>query len=193
VIDLLVTRPLSGTFWRVPDGTNEITQAEVILEAAQIPAGKSALFTMDAAHAQEETAEAMAGSLDSATLQPSRETSRLRRGQYSMRSSRCSARHRMTSRKSTAAGGLRNGPAGLSARTASISRTPSRPPSSAARYSKYPVTGSARRTPYVRDTVYREDHGQAWAGEGLQVLASLRNLAVELIRLKKERNIDREE
>jgi hypothetical protein len=55
------------------------------------------------------------------------------------------------------------------------------------------VTGSARRTPYVRDTVYREDHGQAWAGEGLQVLASLRNLAVELIRLKKERNIDREE
>jgi hypothetical protein len=37
---------------RVPDGTNEITQAEAILEAAEIPDGKSALFTMDAAHAQ---------------------------------------------------------------------------------------------------------------------------------------------
>jgi hypothetical protein len=44
---------------RVPDGTNEITQAEAILEAAQIPAGKSTLFTMDATHAQQETAEAI--------------------------------------------------------------------------------------------------------------------------------------
>ena len=131
----------------VPDGTNEITQAEAILRAAQIPAGKSALFTMDAAQAQQETAEAIGRKPGSATLQPSRETSRPCREQYSMRSSRCSARHRMTSWKSTAAGGLRNGPAGLSARTASISRTPARPPSSAARYSKYPVTGSARRTP----------------------------------------------
>ena len=46
---------------RVPDGTNEITQAEAILEAAEIPGGKSALFTMDAAHAQKETAEIIGG------------------------------------------------------------------------------------------------------------------------------------
>jgi predicted transposase YbfD/YdcC len=37
---------------------------------------------------------------------------------------------------------------------------------------------------YVRDTVYREDHCQAWAGEGPRTLASLRNLAIGLIRLK---------
>ena len=46
---------------RVPDSTNEITQADAILGAAEIPAGKSALFTMDAAHAQRETAEVIGG------------------------------------------------------------------------------------------------------------------------------------
>jgi hypothetical protein len=35
-----------------------------------------------------------------------------------------------------------------------------------------------------RDTVYREDHGQAWSGEGPHVLASLRNLAIGLMRIK---------
>ena len=45
----------------VPDGTNEITQAEAILEAVEIPEGKSALFTMDAAHAQKDTADVIGG------------------------------------------------------------------------------------------------------------------------------------
>ena len=46
---------------RVPDGTNEITQAEAILKAAEIPGGQSVLFTMDAAHAQKETADVIGG------------------------------------------------------------------------------------------------------------------------------------
>ncbi len=46
--------------------------------------------------------------------------------------------------------------------------------------------GIENKSHYVRDTVYREDHGQAWSGEGPQALASLRNLAVGLIRLKGE-------
>lgn len=41
---------------RVPDGTNETTQAQAIMDAIEIPEGKTALFTMDAAHAQESTA-----------------------------------------------------------------------------------------------------------------------------------------
>ena len=49
--------------------------------------------------------------------------------------------------------------------------------------------GIENKSHYVRDTVYREDHGQAWAGEGPQALASLRNLAVGLIRLKGENAI----
>lgn len=37
---------------------------------------------------------------------------------------------------------------------------------------------------YIRDTVYREDHNQSWAGNGPQALASLHNLAMGLLRMK---------
>jgi predicted transposase YbfD/YdcC len=37
---------------------------------------------------------------------------------------------------------------------------------------------------YPRDTTYREDHNQSWAGQGPQNLASTRNLAIGLIRRK---------
>jgi len=46
---------------RVPDGTNEITQADAILDTVEIPAGESALVTLDAAHTQRETAETIGG------------------------------------------------------------------------------------------------------------------------------------
>jgi hypothetical protein len=42
---------------RVPDGTNEITQAGTLLDATGIPEGESVLVTIDAAHTQRETAE----------------------------------------------------------------------------------------------------------------------------------------
>jgi predicted transposase YbfD/YdcC len=37
---------------------------------------------------------------------------------------------------------------------------------------------------YPRDTTYREDHNQSWAGQGPQNLASMHNLAIGLIRRK---------
>jgi predicted transposase YbfD/YdcC len=37
---------------------------------------------------------------------------------------------------------------------------------------------------YIRDTVYREDHNQAWAGNGYHALAITHNLAIGLMRLK---------
>jgi predicted transposase YbfD/YdcC len=46
---------------RVPDGTNEITQADTLLAAAGILGGESVLVTLDAAHTQRETAEHIAG------------------------------------------------------------------------------------------------------------------------------------
>ena len=46
---------------RVPDGTNEITQAGTLLDAVKIPEGESALITLDAAHTQRETAEYVGG------------------------------------------------------------------------------------------------------------------------------------
>jgi predicted transposase YbfD/YdcC len=42
---------------------------------------------------------------------------------------------------------------------------------------------------YVRDTVYREDHNQAYSGNGPNALAALRNLAIGLFRLKSVQNI----
>ena len=46
---------------RVPDGTNEITQADAILDTVEIPPGESALVPLDAAHTQRETAETIGG------------------------------------------------------------------------------------------------------------------------------------
>jgi predicted transposase YbfD/YdcC len=46
---------------RVPDGTNEITQAGALLDAAAIPEGEAVLVTLDAAHTQRETADSVAG------------------------------------------------------------------------------------------------------------------------------------
>lgn len=46
---------------RVPDGTNEITQADTLLDAVKIPERESVLVTLDAAHTQRETAEYVGG------------------------------------------------------------------------------------------------------------------------------------
>ena len=46
---------------RVPDDTNEITQADAILDTVEIPGGESVLVTLDAAHTQRETAETIGG------------------------------------------------------------------------------------------------------------------------------------
>jgi predicted transposase YbfD/YdcC len=45
---------------------------------------------------------------------------------------------------------------------------------------------------YTRDTVYREDHNQSWKGNGPRALASFRNLATGLFRLKNTASIKEE-
>jgi hypothetical protein len=49
--------------------------------------------------------------------------------------------------------------------------------------------GIENKNHYVRDTVYREDNGQAWAENGPHSLASLRNLTLGLLRLKNVNSI----
>jgi predicted transposase YbfD/YdcC len=44
--------------------------------------------------------------------------------------------------------------------------------------------GIENKNHYVRDTVYREDHNQTWAGNGHHALAITHNLAMSLMRLK---------
>jgi predicted transposase YbfD/YdcC len=205
---------------RVPDGTNEITQAEAILEAAQIPAGKSALFTMDAAHAQQETAEAIGrkpGFGYVTTVKGNQPTLQravfdavlplLREAPHDLVEEHSRGRIKKWSCWVADADGI-DFP--YACQAAFVRREVFE--ISGDRISKENaliITGGKlgemtaadvnlhvrkhwgieNKSHYIRDTVYGEDHGQAWAGEGPQVLASLRNLAVGLIRLKKENAI----
>ena len=205
---------------RVPDGTNEITQAETLLDAAGIPEGESALVTLDAAHTQRETAEYIGGKPGWDYLmtvkgnQPSlrrevfdkilpllpepphhvteehsrgrikrwscwitgaegidfpdaRQAAFIRREIFEISGDRISKEHALilTSRKSRKM--------------------------TAADLNKHARGhwGIENKSHYVRDTVYREDHGQAWAGDGPQALASLRNLALGLFRMKNVKTI----
>jgi predicted transposase YbfD/YdcC len=49
--------------------------------------------------------------------------------------------------------------------------------------------GIENKSHYVRDTVYGEDHNQAYSGNGPNALAALRNLAIGLFRLKSVQNV----
>lgn len=200
---------------RVPDGTNEITQADTLLDTAKVPEGESVLVTLDAAHTQRETAETICGkpgwdylmtvkgnqpSLQRAVFdgilpllagaphhvmeEHSRgrikkwscwiadaegidfphaaQTAFIRREIFEISGDRISKEHALilTSRESgkmTAADANRH---------------------------TRGHWGIENKSHYIRDTLYREDHGQAWAGNGPQALASLRNLALGLFRLK---------
>lgn len=200
---------------RVPDGTNEITQADALLDAAGIPEGETVLVTLDAAHTQRETAESVAGKRGWDYLmtvkgnQPAlqrqvfykilpllrgtphdviEEHSRgrikkwscwitgaegidfphasqaavIRREIFEIADSRVSKEHALvlTSRKAE-----RMTAADVNLKTRSH-------------------WGIENKSHYIRDTVYREDHSQVYSGDGPQALASLRNLALGLLRLK---------
>jgi predicted transposase YbfD/YdcC len=49
--------------------------------------------------------------------------------------------------------------------------------------------GIENRSHYTRDTVYREDQNQSWKGNGPRALASLRNFATGLLRMKNVESI----
>lgn len=49
--------------------------------------------------------------------------------------------------------------------------------------------GIENKSHYIRDTVFREDHNQSWTGNGPHALASLRNLATGLLRMRSTASI----
>jgi predicted transposase YbfD/YdcC len=49
--------------------------------------------------------------------------------------------------------------------------------------------GIENKSHYIRDTVFQEDHNQAWKGNGPRTLASFRNLANGLFRMKNVKSI----
>ncbi len=205
---------------RVPDGTNEITQAEAILEAADIPWGQSVLFTMDAAHAQKETARIIGGKPGLGCVVTVKGNQPALQGAVfgTVLPLLCEAPHDIVEERSrgrikkwscwvTSAEGIDFPHARqaafirrdvfevsgerISKENALIITIGEPGEMTAADVSRHVRNhwGIENKSHYVRDTVYQEDHGQAWAGEGPQALASLRNLAVGLIRLKGENAI----
>lgn len=200
---------------RVPDGTNEITQVEAILEATEIPKGKPVLFTMDAAHTQRETAETIGGKPGIGyvmTVKGNQEN--LRRTLIDkLLYLTCETPHDVVSEYS--GGRTKKWSCWITdakevdfphARKAALIRrevfeasgcrvskeialilTGGEPGEMVAAEVNRHVRnhwGIENKVHYIRDTVYREDDNQAWSGKGPQALASLRNFAIGLIRLK---------
>ncbi len=205
---------------RVPDGTNEITQVEALLNAAEIPEGAIVLVTADAAHAQEDTAKIIAGKEGRDYLitlkrnQPSlceavaaKIYPLLPEAPHDVVEEHDRGRIKKWSCWCASAGGI-DFPhvkqiACIRRETFEISgdriskeytlvlTSRSEEKMTAAYINRHVRNhwGIENKSHYIRDTVYREDHDQAWIGEGPQALASLHNLAIGLIRLKSKNGI----
>lgn len=205
---------------RVPDGTNEITQADALLNAAGIPEGESVLVTLDAAHTQRETAESIGGRAGWDYLmtvkgnQPSLQGDVFRKilpllpgAPQHVMEERSRGRIKKWSCWITGADGIDFPHARQAAfirrdifeisgdrisKEHALILTSSKAGEMTAAGVNRHVRGHwgiENKSHYVRDTVYREDHGQAWAGEGPQALASLRNLTIGLLRMRKADSI----
>jgi predicted transposase YbfD/YdcC len=200
---------------RVPDGTNEITQADALLDALKIPGGESVLVTIDAAHTQRETAEAIGEEPGYDYLmtvkgnQPSLQKKVAEKILPLLRKAPCHVIEEHSRGRIKRWSCWITGAEGIDfphARQAACIRRDVSEISGDRISKEYALILTSRKAGnmtaadanrhirghwgienknhYVRDTVYREDHNQAWAGEGPQALASLRNLTLGLFRLK---------
>ena len=181
---------------RVPDDTNEITQADTLLDAAGIPEGESVLVTLDAAHTQRETAEYIGGkpgwdylmtvkgnqpSLQRAVFEkilpllpeaPHHVTEEHSRGRIRRWSCWITGAEGIDFPDASQAAFIRReifeiSGDRISKEHALILTSRKSGKMTAADVNKHARGhwGIENKNHYVRDTVYREDHGQAWAGD----------------------------
>jgi predicted transposase YbfD/YdcC len=203
---------------RIPDDTNEITQVRDLLDPVDLT---GAVVTADAAHAQHDTAEYIAGEREADYLltvkgnQPG-----LQRAIYDKVSADCGAKpdylgtdrgHGRTVRRSiwvTAADGIDFPHA---AQVMRIRRdTYDLDGTALAKEIVHGITtlDAARGTPgvlaalvqgqwgiesihWIRDTAYAEDANTGYTGSGPQVMATLRNIAISLLHLAGVKEITR--
>ncbi len=198
----------------VPGDTNEITQADALLETMETPEGDSALVTVDAAHTQHETAEDIHKSgfdylmrvkgnqpalqravfdkvLPLLPAQPHHVMRERTRGYVKTWSCWITSAEGIDFPHASQAGFIRREIFDISGTRVSkdealmlTSRNPEKMAAADLNRHTRNHWGIENKNHYIRDTVYREDHCQAWAGEGPRTLASLRNLAIGLIRMK---------
>ena len=119
---------------RIPDETTETTQVKALLDIVDL---ENAVVTADAAHAQRETAEYIAGKIEDGGRDADyavtvKATSRDCSGTSTPRSPRTAAPGPVTSRSTTATAGSSSGPSGSPMLRASTSRTQTRCTGSAA-------------------------------------------------------------
>jgi predicted transposase YbfD/YdcC len=205
---------------RVPDGTNEITQADALLDALPVPEENSVVITIDAAHTQVETAKAIRkrpgwhyimnvkGNQKSLMKAVFGKVAPLTSEKpHNIMEDRSRGKLKRWSAWITDADGidfpdaaqaaiiLREifEPSGrkVSKEFALILTSGNEEEMTAVdvNYRQRSHWGIENKEHYPRDTVYREDHNQTYKGEGPNTLATLRNLAISLIRLKGENNI----
>jgi len=200
---------------RVPDGTNEITQVPALLEAMPIPAQMPALFTLDAAHTQRETAKEIREMPEWHYLmevkgnQPKLQRAvfdkvlpLFKEAPHDIMEDDSHGRLKRWSCWITDAEGIdfpevcqvgairrdvfdRSGDR-ISKEIALVltSKKAGKLTAAGLNRRKRDHWGIENKEHYVRDTVFREDLGQTWSGEGPQGLASIYNAAISLIRLK---------
>lgn len=205
---------------RVPDGTNEITQAGTLLDAVKIPEGESVLITLDAAHTQRETAEYVGGKpgwdflmtvkgnqpslhrevfdkiLPLLTEAPHHVTEEHDRGRIKRRSCWITGAEGIDFPHACQAAFIRReifeiSGDRISKEHALILTSRKTEMMTAADVNRHARGhwGIENKSHYIRDTVYREDDGQAWQESGPHALASLRNLTLGLFRLKNANSI----
>jgi len=200
---------------RVPDGTSEITQADALLNAAEIPDGEAVLVTLDAAHTQRKTAESVAGKPgwdylmtvkgNQPALQrqvfdkilpllreaPHNVTEERSRGRIRKRSCWITCAEEINFPHARQAAVIRREIFEITGACVSKEHAIILTSRKAGKMTAADVNRNTRghwgienRSHYIRDTVYREDHSQAYSGDGPQALASLRNLTLGLLRMK---------
>ena len=205
---------------RVPDGTNEITQADTLLDAVKIPEGEPVLVTLDAAHTQRETAENIGGKpgwdylmtvkgnqpslqrevfdkiLPLLSEAPHHVTEEHDRGRIKRWSCWITGADGIDFPHARQAAFIRREIFEISGDRISkehalilTSRKAEKMPAADVNRHARGHWGIENKSHYIRDTAYREDDSQAWAAEGPHALASLRNLALGLFRLKKANSI----
>jgi predicted transposase YbfD/YdcC len=187
----------------VPGDTNEITQAGALLETIQIPGGDPALVTVDAAHTQHETAENIRKNGFDYLMRVKGNQPALQRAVFDKVLPLLPGRPQHVVREHTRgciktwscwitdaegidfphasqAGFIRREVFEISGTRVSkdealmlTSRNPGKMTAADLNCHARNHWGIENKNHYVRDTVYREDHCQAWAGEGPRALASL--------------------
>ena len=204
---------------RVPDGTNETTQVEALVNKCATREGETVLATLDAAHSSKETGELIGGKkgwdylITLKTDKPAlyrkaaeKIATVLDKPPHDIMTETKRGRTRAWSCWISDAKGIDyphleqiacirreafNASNEKISKEIAIQITSAEPKMTAADVNRHARNhwGIENKSHYIRDTVYQEDNNQTYSGDAPKGLAALHNLAIGLFRLKGTRSI----